>query len=60
MISFIGKGHMMVFDTEQANRMKHFATAFFGYYLQERDEYAIYFSEDFVTRYDDLAWGVEK
>jgi predicted dienelactone hydrolase len=60
LISFIGKGHMMVFNTEQSNRMKHFAIAFFGYYLQERDEYAIYFSEDFVERYDDLVWGVYK
>jgi predicted dienelactone hydrolase len=60
MISFIGEGHMMIYDAEPVARMKHFATAFFGYYLQGRDSYAGYFSEDFVTRYDDLAWGVYK
>jgi predicted dienelactone hydrolase len=58
MISFIGKGHMMVFNTEQANRMKHFVVAFFGYHLQGREDFAYYFSEDFVTNFDDLAWGV--
>ncbi len=58
MISFVGEGHMMIYDTEPVKRMTHFATAFFGYYLQGREEYALYFSEDFVSRYTDLAWGV--
>ena len=39
-------------------RMDHFVTTFFGYHLQGRDDYAGYFSEDFVERFDDLAWGV--
>ncbi len=58
MISFIGEDHMMVESDEPVARMKHFATAFFGYYLQGRDDYTKYFSEDFVTRRDNLAWGV--
>lgn len=58
LISFIGKDHDMPFETESANRMKHFAVAFFGYHLQEREDYAYYFSEDFVAQFDDLAWGV--
>ncbi len=58
MISFVGQGHMMVFDSDPLARMKHFATAFFGYHLQGRADYAEYFSEDFVAQYDDLAWGV--
>ena len=40
-----------------ALRLKHFATTLFGYYLQGREDYAEYFSEDFVNRFDDLAWG---
>jgi hypothetical protein len=32
--------------------------AFFGYHLQGWEEYAKYFSEDFVTQYEDLAWGI--
>lgn len=58
LISFVGKGHMMVYDPDAVARMKHFATAFFGYYLQGRDNYAAYFSENFVTQHPDLTWGV--
>jgi hypothetical protein len=39
-------------------RMNHLATAFFGYHLQGRQDYANFFSEDFVAQFDDLAWGV--
>jgi predicted dienelactone hydrolase len=60
MISFVGEGHMMVESDEPVARMKHFATAFFGYYLQGREDYAKYFSEDFVSKRDGLAWGVYK
>jgi predicted dienelactone hydrolase len=58
LVSFIGKTHLMVEKHEQAARIRHFVTAFFGYYLQGREEYAGYFSEDFVAQFDDLAWGV--
>ena len=58
MVSFIGSGHGMPFDPEQRKRMNHFATAFFGTYLQGKSEYRDYFSEDFVSQFDDLAWGV--
>jgi predicted dienelactone hydrolase len=58
LISFIGEDHYMVYEPEMVSRMKHFATAFFGYYLQGRDDYSEYFSEDFVSQHDDLAWGV--
>jgi len=58
MISFVGKGHMMIYDVDQVAYMKHFATAFFGYYLQMQDDYSKYFSEDFISQHDDLVWGV--
>jgi predicted dienelactone hydrolase len=58
LISFVGKGHMMVEDEKVIGRIDHFAVAFFGYYLQGREDLARYFSEEFVTQYDDLAWGV--
>ena len=58
LISFIGKNHDMPFESEAADRMKHFAVAFFGYHLQGREDYAYYFSDDFVAQFDDLAWGV--
>lgn len=58
MVSFVGQDHMMVFDAKQVDRINHFATAFFGYYLQGKSEYRSYFSEDFVSQFDDLTWGV--
>jgi predicted dienelactone hydrolase len=58
LISFIGEAHMMVEKKEVISRINHFAVAFFGYYLQVQEEYADYFSEDFVSQFDDLYWGV--
>jgi predicted dienelactone hydrolase len=60
LISFVGPGHMMVYDPDMVARMAHFAVAYFGYHLQGREEMAWYFSEDFVAQHDDLAWGVYK
>jgi predicted dienelactone hydrolase len=57
MISFINRDHMMVLNSIEAERMNHLVTAFFGYYLQGREDYAKYFSEDFIAQFDDLAWG---
>jgi predicted dienelactone hydrolase len=58
MVSFIGRRHMFVLDPEVAKRLHHFATAFFGTYLQGKSEYRDYFSEAFVSQFDDLAWGL--
>ena len=56
-ISFVGLDHMMVYDPRMVERMAHFATAFFGCHLADREELAALFSEDFVAEHDDLAWG---
>jgi predicted dienelactone hydrolase len=58
LVSFVGRGHMMVIELEHMKRINHFATAFFGTYLLNKSEYREYFSEEFVTQFDDLAWGV--
>ena len=58
--SVVENTHMMVWDVEPMAKLRHFATAFFGYYLQGRDDYARYFSQDFVSKFDDLAWGIYK
>jgi predicted dienelactone hydrolase len=59
MITFIGPDHMMVYNSTYIKRMAHFAVAFFGFYLQERQDYAWYYSEEFVNQYKDLIWGVD-
>ena len=58
LISFIGLGHMMVYDQEMTARMAHFAIAFFRYHLQGSQDMAKYFSKDFVAQHNDLFWGV--
>lgn len=57
LISVIDQTHMMIFEQEYVAKMAHFAAAFFGYYLQDREEYAEYFSAEFVDQYPDLSWG---
>jgi len=43
-------------ESEPANRMKHITVDFFSYYLQEREDYTEYFSEDFIYQVYGLAW----
>jgi predicted dienelactone hydrolase len=56
LIAFLGQNHLMVFDQDPAARMRHFITAFFGHQLQGRQEYAGYYSPEFVSRFADLEW----
>jgi predicted dienelactone hydrolase len=58
LISFVGRDHMMIYELKMKARLAHFAVAFFGYHLKGREDLAWYFSEDYVTQFDDLAWGV--
>jgi predicted dienelactone hydrolase len=58
LISFVGETHGSMLNPPLPERMAHFATAFFGYHLQGREDYAAYFSQEFVGQHDDLAWGV--
>lgn len=57
LISFVGQDHYMVFDAVMRARMGHFAVAFFGHQLQGREDLAYYYSEDFVSMQQGLAWG---
>jgi hypothetical protein len=58
-ISILNRDHMIVYDPEMLLRMRHFATAFFGYHLQGKQDYAQYFSEEFVNGLDRMVWGVD-
>lgn len=37
--------------------INHFATVFFGYYLQGQEDYAQYLTAEYVEGFEDLAWG---
>jgi predicted dienelactone hydrolase len=56
-ITFVGQSHMMIYNREQTAHMKHFAAAFFGYFLQGREDYTAYFSEQFIRDYPALVWA---
>jgi hypothetical protein len=58
MVTIKDKGHMMIGEKRPVEIMKHFVNAFFGYYLQGREEYREYFSEEFVDQVEELAWGI--
>ena len=56
-ISFVNQDHMMIFGSSAPKRMQHLAIAFFSYHLKGNQEYAYYFSEEFVSGIDGLSWG---
>jgi predicted dienelactone hydrolase len=58
LITFVGRDHMMFMNFPDLMRMQHFAAAFFGHILQGREDYAQYYSEEFVQQHPELAWGV--
>jgi predicted dienelactone hydrolase len=60
MVTILDQNHMMIGESRPLEIMKHFANAFFGYYLQGHGEYLEMFSEQFVSGYEELAWGVYK
>lgn len=60
-ISFLDRDHMMmVEDEDNIRKIAHFATAFFGYHLQKKGELAVYYAQEFVAQFEDLAWGTLK
>ncbi|MBL8133658.1 MAG: hypothetical protein JNL42_17480 [Anaerolineae bacterium] len=58
LISFVGREHLMILSESAFAPMRHFVTAFFGYHLQGRQDYAEWLSQAYVEQFDDLAWGV--
>ena len=58
LVSFVGTGHMMIFNEEQLITMKHLMTAFFGYHLQGKTEYGSLISEKGINQLEGLVWGI--
>jgi len=56
-ISFLGREHMMIMEPSVERRMAHFAVAFFGYHLQGKKDMQRYYSQEWLSQYEDLAWG---
>jgi len=56
-VTFRGKMHNMVFSDSAQQQMRHLAVAYFSFYLKGAEEYGYYFSEDYISETDGLAWG---
>lgn len=56
-ITFVGKTHNMIFEPDAQKIMQHLGIAFFSYHLKGYEEYAYYFSEEFISQVEGLAWG---
>ena len=57
-IAMVGPGHLIVMDEAAQSVFGHFATAFFGHRLAGREDYARYYSKEFVDLHPELRWGV--
>ena len=58
LLSLIDQGHGVVLDPDYAIYLNHFSTAFFGYFLQGKEEYAGYLTTEYVEQFEELAWGI--
>jgi predicted dienelactone hydrolase len=58
LISFIGEGHMMVFDQNIRSKMQTFLVAFFNHHLKGNSDDAYNYSAEFVNQQPGLKWGV--
>jgi len=58
LISVVGRTHMIILEPDVLPILRHFAVAFFGHHLLGREDYAQYYSEEFVNQQKKLAWGV--
>jgi len=58
LLSFVDQDHMMIYKGYIKSRMAHFAAAFFGVHLQDRDELSAFISEELFNQCSDVAWGV--
>jgi predicted dienelactone hydrolase len=56
LISFLGYHHAYLLTPD--DRVNSLMAAFFGYYLQDRQDYAPYLSEEYVNSLERVVWGV--
>lgn len=58
LITFMNQSHMMVEKADVVTKLKHFATAFFGYHLQGRSDLQKFVSQDDISQFKELYWGI--
>jgi predicted dienelactone hydrolase len=58
LLTLVGYTHSTYLEPNWGGYYRQFATAFFGYYLQGRQDYAGYLTSAYIGGFSDLAWGV--
>jgi len=56
-VSFVGRTHNMILQEVPYDQLKHLAIAFFSYHLKGEADFGYYFSEEYISRTEGLAWG---
>jgi len=56
-ISFVKRDHSMINSLTIKGQLRHLAIAFFSYHLKGYEEYAYYYSEEYISQTEGLAWG---
>jgi predicted dienelactone hydrolase len=57
LLTLLGAGHLTPFQDKYIQAIiRQFGTAFFGYYLQGKTEYAQYLTADYVGTLENVAW----
>lgn len=54
----VGDGGIPIYPS--AGIVQQFVTAFFGYHLQEKAEYAEYLTQDYAESLDNVVWGIDE
>jgi hypothetical protein len=60
LLTLVGAGMAIPTSNQTEPVVQQFVTAFFGYYLQGKAEYADYLTEDYAESLDDVVWGIDE
>jgi predicted dienelactone hydrolase len=56
MLSIVDLCYMIMCDDEKVSMVSHFVVAFFGQTLQGKQDYAEYYSKEFISKHEGLVW----
>jgi hypothetical protein len=57
LLTFLKQKHLGVYDDRDVQKeLKQYATAFFGYHIQGKTEYAEYLTGAYAAEFNNLTW----
>jgi predicted dienelactone hydrolase len=60
LVSLLGSGEGGIPIFPEAAVVQQYVTAFFGYYLEGKTEYAEYLTEEYAESLDNVVWGIDE